>query len=475
MTRRGLIAYILFLKDPALNARKTPTSARQLNTHSAPSALKITDIRFTEIEGAPMRCILLKVFTNQDIVGFGEVRDASSRTYAAMLKERLLGENPCNVDKLFRRIRQFGGHGRQGGGVSGLEAALWDLAGKAFGVPVWQLLGGKFRDRIRIYCDTDWGGKGTAAEMAAALKRRMERGFTFLKMDLGMGQLSQVPGTVSGSVASRDSAGRSSEQDDQEARQRLSEAWRAARNRSYDRGNVLNPLTGLHLTDKGVETLERFVADVRQAIGPEIALATDHFGPFSVEDCIRVLKRLEPYGLAWFEDPLPWHLTEQYRRLASATAVPLCTGEDTWLASSFRPLLETGGISVAHPDVLTIGGIMETKRLSDLAMEHGVAMAIHMAESPVGCMAAVHAAAACENFLALEFHSADVPWWDALVEGPAKPIVRDGFVEVPDTPGLGIESLNEELIAEHRAADTPPPWEPTDRWDGEWSHDRTWS
>ena len=124
-----------------------------------PAALKITDMRFADIDGAPKRCTLLKLYTNQGLVGYGEVRDASSKTYALMLKSRILGENPCNVDKIFRKIKQFGGHSRQGGGVSGIEIALWDLAGKAYGVPLYQLLGGRFRDEIRVYCDTDADGK----------------------------------------------------------------------------------------------------------------------------------------------------------------------------------------------------------------------------------------------------------------------------------------------------------------------------
>lgn len=446
-----------------------------MTTGSAPSKLKITDIRFADIQGAPMRCILVKVFTNQGIVGFGEVRDWSSRSFAAFLKERLVGENPCDVERLLRRIRQFGGHGRQGGGVSGIEVALWDLAGKAWGVPVYQLLGGKFRDKVRMYCDTDWEGKGTAATMAEALSRRVQRGFTFCKMDLGLGQLLDVPGTINGPAGLLAEMQASWEAYGRIVNQPLTEEGREIRSRWHRMTNILNTVTGLHLTQKGVDTLVRFVADVRSAIGSEIPLATDHFGPFSVEDNIRVLRGLEPYNIAWWEDPLPWQLTEQYRRLAAATAVPLCTGEDIWLADNFKPLLEAGGITVAHPDVLTVGGILETKKVGDLALAHGVPMAVHMAESPIGCLAAVHAAAASENFLALEYHSVDVPWWDALVKGPAKPIVDKGFITVPDTPGLGIESLDEAVVAAHLAPDSPKAWEPTDRWDGEWSHDRTWS
>ena len=123
-----------------------------VNTNSRPGDLKITDIRVADIVGAPMHCTLVKVYTNQGLVGYGEVRDGGSRNYVLALKSRLIGENPCNIDKLFRRIKQFGGPARQGGGVCGIELALWDLAGKAYGVPVYQMLGGKFRDRIRMYC-----------------------------------------------------------------------------------------------------------------------------------------------------------------------------------------------------------------------------------------------------------------------------------------------------------------------------------
>src|SRR5437667_7285685 len=125
----------------------------RVNTNSRPSELRITDMRVAEIAGAPFTSALLKIYTNQGIVGLGEVRDGASATYALMLKSRLLGENPCDVDRLFRKIKQFGHHGRQAGGVCAVEMALWDITGKAYGVPVYQLLGGKFRDRIRIYAD----------------------------------------------------------------------------------------------------------------------------------------------------------------------------------------------------------------------------------------------------------------------------------------------------------------------------------
>ena len=148
------------------------------NIGSSPSELRLTDMRVAEINGVPKHCILLKLYTNQGIVGYGECRDASSATYALMLKSKIMGENPLNVEKLFQRIRQFGGHSRQGGGVSGIEIALLDIVGKAYGIPLYQLLGGKYRDRVRVYCDTDVDGKHTGHDMGLALKKRMEMGFT---------------------------------------------------------------------------------------------------------------------------------------------------------------------------------------------------------------------------------------------------------------------------------------------------------
>ena len=129
-------------------------ASQHVNRNSKPSDLRITDLRIAHIRGAPMRVPIIRIDTNQGLSGYGEVRDGGSPRYALMLKSRLLGENPCNVERLFKRIKQFGFHGRQGGGVSGVEMALWDLAGKAFDVPVYQMLGGRHRDRIRLYADT---------------------------------------------------------------------------------------------------------------------------------------------------------------------------------------------------------------------------------------------------------------------------------------------------------------------------------
>ncbi len=433
-----------------------------------PSTLKITDLRFADIDGAPKRCTLLKLYTNQGIVGYGEVRDASSRTYAAMLKSRILGENPCNVEKIFRRIKQFGGPSRQAGGVCGIELACWDIAGKAWGVPVWQLLGGKYRDRIRCYCDTDSEGGGR--DMGKALKERMDKGFTFLKMDLGIELLADVPGALSAPLGFLETM-REYKHVFKTPHGSINPA--AMRGDAYDLFNTAHPFTGIHITEKGLDYLEQYMKDCREVTGYEIPIAIDHLGHIPLEDCIKLAKRLEKYNLAWMEDAIPWQMTDQWVRLHESTTVPLGTGEDMYLKESFKPLFESGALAVVHPDLLTAGGILETKKIGDMAEEYGVQMNLHMAESPIACLAAVHVAAATRNFMALELHSVDVPWWGELVNPALK--YDGGFIDVPNTPGLGIESLNEELIKEKLHPDFPEAWASTAEWDKEWSNDRQWS
>jgi L-alanine-DL-glutamate epimerase-like enolase superfamily enzyme len=443
-----------------------------VNTNSRPSQLKIVDMRIAMLHRRP----IIKLITNQGIEGYGEVRDGGSKNYALMLKSRILGENPCDVDRIFRRIKQFGYHARQGGGVCGIELALWDLAGKAYGVPIYQMLGGKFRDKVRIYCDTDVRGRDTGEAMGQALKERMEMGFTFLKMDVGIRMLRDVPGALSAPLGFIEQLMPPGERGPRDlAPGGTPEERRAAQHRQYDVNNIMHPFTGIHVTEKGLQVMEQYVEDVRAVIGYKVPLATDHFGHIGVEDCIKIAQRLDRFNLAWYEDMVPWQHTAMYVRLARSCTTPICTGEDIYLKEGFQPLLASGGVSVIHPDLLTSGGILETKKIGDMAQDYGVAMALHMAESPVACMAAVHCAAATENFIALENHSVDTPWWNELVHGLPNPIIQNGYIDVPDKPGLGIEALNDAMIAQHLDPQDPTMWEPTEQWDDEAAHDRLWS
>ena len=417
-----------------------------VNTNSRPTDLKITDLRIVNLQALPFDVTLLRLDTNQGISGYGEVRDGASPTYALMLKSRLLGENPCNIDKIFRKIKQFGFHARQGGGVCGIEMALFDLAGKAYGVPAYQLAGGKFRDKVLIYCDTDSVPDGRI--MGQRLKQRMDAGFKFLKMDIGIGLLKGIEGAVSAPPG------------------------------ALERQSVMHPFSGIQLTELGIDVLVDYVRQVREVIGYEIPLAADHFGHINVESCIRLGQALDPFNLAWYEDMIPWQLTEQWLRLKQSVLTPVCTGEDIYLKEGFLPLLEADAVSVIHPDLATSGGIMETKKIGDLAQDYGVAMAMHMAGSPVSFLANIHCAAATENFYVLENHSVDLPWWDDLIDDIDKPLIADGYAPVPEAPGLGFGELNEEAIRQHidkRKGRDAGYFEPTDAWDGEWSRDRLWS
>ena len=412
--------------------------------HSRPTDLKITDLRIVNLKALPFDVTLLRLDTNQGISGYGEVRDGASPTYALLLKSRLIGENPCNIDKIFRKIKQFGFHGRQGGGVCGIEMALFDLAGKAYGVPAYQLAGGKFRDKVLIYSDTDSVADGH--QMGGRLKQRMDDGFKFLKMDIGIGLLKGIGGAVTAPPG------------------------------ALQRRDVMHPFTGIQLTDIGIEYLVDYVSQVRDVIGYEIPLAADHFGHINVESCIRLGQALDPFSLAWYEDMIPWQLTEQWLRLKQSVLTPVCTGEDIYLKEGFLSLLEADAVSVIHPDLATSGGIMETKKIGDLAQDYGVPMAMHMAGSPVSFLANIHCAAATENFYVLENHAVDLPWWDDLIDGIDKPLIVDGYAPVPEAPGLGFGELNEAAIREHMD-DTRDAgyFEPTEAWDGERSQDHLWS
>ena len=401
-------------------------------------------MRIANIVGAPFRSTIIRIDTNQGLSGYGEVRDGASASFALLLKSRILGENPCNVDRIFRRIKQFGHHARQAGGVVAIEMALMDLAGRAYGVPAYQLAGGKFRDRILCYCDTPTEQDGTA--MGRRLLERMGHGYRFLKMDVGIGLLEGISGTLiapPGMLQTRE---------------------------------IQHPFAGIQVTEKGIGVLCDYVAAVREVIGYEVPLAADHFGHIGLESCIRIGQALDRFTLAWYEDMIPWQYTDQYVALSRAVRTPICTGEDIYLKEGFKPLLEARGVAVIHPDLATSGGILETKKIGDLAQDHGVAMAMHMAATPIATLASVHCAAATENFLVLENHASDVPWWDDLVTGLPRPLVQDGHIAVPETPGLGFAGINEELLREHLDPSAPIFFDtPTDHWNSERSWDRLWS
>ncbi len=446
VSRRNILKSSAALLGSSLVASEyAEAEIKNVNTNSSPSELKITDLRVaTIVKPGPSPNPIIRIDTNQGVYGLGEVRDGASPTYALMLKSRILGENPLSIDGIFRKIKQFGGPARQAGGVCSIEMALWDIAGKVYNVPIYQMLGGKFRDRIRIYADTT-ESKDPKVYAQREKARKEEMGLTWLKMDLGVNLIQDKPGAVT-------------------VRSELA---------PWEKGFVPGPLLAMEVTDKGIGMLEEFVAAVRDAVGMDIPLSMDHLGHLGIKSIIRLGKAYEKYNLSWMEDVIPWMYTDLLKEIHNESPTPILTGEDMYLKEPFEVLCRNHAVGKVHPDLATAGGILETHKIGDMAWEYGVPMAMHYAGSPIGHMACVHCAAATENFLALECHALDVPWWDSLVEGVDEPIVNKGWTKVPEKPGLGV-TLNEDEVRRHLKPGTGY-FEPTTQWNEERSWDRLWS
>ena len=426
-----------FWADSTLDA-----AVQDTQRNSSPSDLRITDLRVAVLARAPFSCPIIRIDTNQGVSGYGEVRDGASKTYALMLKSRILGMNPCNIEQIFRKLRQFGGVRSQAGGVVAIEEACWDLAGKIYNVPIYQMLGGKYRDRLRCYCDTP--DSNDPKIFGERMKERIAKGFTWLKMDIGINaHLRNIPGTISGNPAGMVNDVRKD-----------------------------HTMLGVEITQKGAEVMADYIMKVREVVGWEIPISADHFGQMGLNSIIRLGKAFEKCNLAWMEDVLPWYETDMLKKVSDAIDVPICTGEDMYLMDPFENLCRNHVVDVIHPDLSTSGGILETKRIGDMAQKHGIAMAMHMAGSPVCAMANAHCAAATQGFLVMENHSVDIPWWDSLVDGIPKPILNKGYVRVPEGPGLGI-TLNEEAIKQHLVDKNY--FDPTPEWNNERSGDQIWS
>lgn len=450
----GLSLGYMLDKNPA---EEIAYVTQKVSRAGKPSDLKITDLRIAVVAGAPMTCPIIRIDTNQGISGYGEIRDGASARYGLFLKSRLLGKNPCNVEKIFKEIKQFGGQGRAAGGVCGVEMALWDLAGKAFGVPAYMMLGGKYRDYIRCYGDTPQDKDSDV--FAKKMKERYDTGLTFLKMDFGIELLADVPGALVGAGAW------------DVKRQWGNPPETKGSARSY--AQTKHPFTRVQITDKGIDILANHVSKVRDAVGYEVPLAADHFGHFDVNTAIRLGKALDKYQMAWLEDMIPWFYTDQWKQISDAIDTPTLTGEDIFLKEEFIKLVDARAVDMIQPDLASSGGLLETKKIGDYAEERGIPMAMHFAGTPISFMANVHCAAATENFVALEHHSMDIPWWEDLVTGIEKPIYNKGFAKVPDAPGLGVE-INEKVVKEHLKSGELY-FAPTNEWDKIDTWDRSWS
>ena len=402
-----------------------------VNRRSAPSNLRITDMRACRIASG-LDYPIIRIDTNQGVYGLGEVRDAGVEGIALVLKPHLIGRNPLDIEPLLDQIRKFANHLHLGGGYSAVDIALHDIAGKVYGVPCWRLLGSKYRNRVRVYCHLP-STKDPKA-FAEGVRRRKEMGFTFFKTSWSAELVAKIPGAV-----------------------------------NRENGAA---------TDKGLKLMCEVLDVIREAIGWEASLALDHLGyRLRVNDCIRYVKALEPYQLAFAEDVLPalpgelghgGNISRDWRRfkeIKEATTTPLAAGEDLFgLEEGFRDFIDNQAIDIVHIEPLTAGGIRETKRIADYAAMRSIPTAVHCCVSPLGTIANVHAIATIRDFMAMERDNIylDQPWWQELVTGVPKPLIQNGYIPVPETPGLGVE-LNGEVVKQHLRV--PGYFEPTPQFD----------
>lgn len=382
---------------------------------SAPSDLKITDIKCGYIRGG--HSLFVKIYTNQGIIGHGEGVDATPGTYhlVKMFGQRIKGKSPLNVNRLFEDIRRSGFfEGAQAGMyvsvLTAVETALWDLTGKALGLPVYQLLGGKFRDKIRVYCDTAlYQSKlPKPSEFAEAALEAKKMGFNAVKFDLDQREDPNKYDLYN---------------------------WTASNGelqRMYDQ-----------------------MAAAREAVGPNIDICADMHGRYDAITGQQVAKIMEPLKLMWLEEPIPAENPEAYKIIADSTSTPICAGENHYLAYGFRRLLEMGAVDIIMPDLQKCGGLGESQRIANLANLYYVPFAPHMVASYLGAMASCHVCASVPNFMILEwqiyFHKD--PMFKEIVTFDG-PMVENSYIKLSEKPGIGVE-INEEGMKKYATPGVP--------------------
>jgi galactonate dehydratase len=387
----------------AASAFALPALSTAIQAQSTPSRrpkLKITDIRTAEIRGHGYQ-VHVRIYTDQGIYGHGEATDSAQGAVPLIqgFRRFLIGQDPLNIEAIWERIRTGGIFaGAQGGqyvtALTGIEIALWDLAGKALGLPIYQLMGGKVRDKIRVYCDSA-NHHPDDPQAKAKLKEIETMGFTALKFD-------------------------------------IDEANDAAR---FDRMNWT-------ASNGEIDRMVKEVAFVRESVSKKVDVAVDMHGRYDATTGKRVAIELEPFRLMWLEEPVPAENVDVMRDIRQATKTPICCGENLFLRHGFREVLEKRAVDIIMPDIQKCGGLLEARKIADMAHVYNIPFAPHCVVSPVGYMASCHVCAAVPNFMVLEWHwiSRLKLWKEFVKEGE---IIEKGFVTVPDRPGIGVE-MNEE-------------------------------
>jgi L-alanine-DL-glutamate epimerase-like enolase superfamily enzyme len=385
--------------------------------------MKITDVRAASLQGN-FEWILVRVYTDEGITGIGECYyGAGVETIVHALRDAVVGEDPQNIDWLYQKmVRYMSGAGSTGGAslsaISGVEMALWDVKGQALKTPIYNLLGGRYRDHIRVYADCGHGARPTPASWAEKAKKVVAAGFTALKFDID---------NIDPERFSEDfhvGAGRKGWQ----------KGWLQGQQRPISR--------------REMDTMVELVGAVRAAIGPQVDFAIDCHWNYNTRDVMTLARELAPFKLMWLEDPVPPDNVEALKRVTDSSLTPICSGENHYTRHGLRPIITTQAVDIVQPDVPHVGGLLEAKKVADLADIYYIPYASHNISSPIATMGACHTCATMRNFMILEFHGMDVgDWWNELVVGD-EPLIQNGYIKLPDKPGLGL-TLNEDVARKH--------------------------
>jgi L-alanine-DL-glutamate epimerase-like enolase superfamily enzyme len=391
--------------------------------------MKITDLKCAVIGDNPV----VRIVTDAGIEGWGEAENSKPYLKPQVLfyRQFLLGEDPTNVERVMKKIRRLGGFKPWGAAVSAIEWALWDIAGKAAGLPVYKLLGGKVRDKVRVYN----GGirfpmaGSSPDDYAADVRRQREAAEGFCIIKEAVGFHSAMPKDVPGYSLGE---------------------WRAG---------PAHP-NRAPMTEKGLKHTIACVEAMKDVLGDEVGLALDCGPGWMVPDAIRFAKALEPLHVMWAEDLItgdysPYTMADSFREVTRSTSTPIHTGEQIYLRHNFMQLIETHAVNIVGPDPADVGGIAELKWVAEYADLHGILMAPHgIIDGVFGVAALVQVCATMpDNFIAFEYPVASPPWWYDIVSGLPKPIVKDSLIEVWDRPGLGVEFIKDKAVKHLRDED----------------------
>ena len=393
------------LHDPnaEYTMRDLSSEAMALGTSRGPRDVEITDVQTTMVDGN-FPWTLVRVYTDAGVTGTGEAYwGAGVPELIERMRPFLRGENPLDIDRLYEHlVQKMSGEGSVEGvtvtAISGIELALHDLAGKLLGIPAYQLLGGKYRDEVRVYCDCHTADEADPQACADEAERVVEElGYDALKFDL------DVPS-----------------------------------GHELDRANR-------HLRPGEIRHKAEIVERVTERVRDRADVAFDCHWTFSADSATRLATALEQYDVWWLEDPVPPENLAVQARVTESTTTPIAAGENRYRVTEHRRLLADGTVDIVTPDLPKVGGMRETRKIADLANQQYVPVAMHNVSSPVATMASAQVGAAIPNTLAVEFHSYELDWWADLVE---EDVIEDGAIEIPERPGLGL-TLDLDAVAAH--------------------------